>query len=187
MITLMIKKLKKEIMALVDYNEAIKDEERFLFQKAKVEWISKGDRNNLYLHKVVKSRKQANMITCICDEQGNRLEGRQMEDQFASHFQKFFKANKNVKEMKDFEGVFGTRLNEEEALSMVREIIDSEIKMPCLILETPKHLVLMDIHPLFSKKAWEMVRADVCLAIKEFFNTGKLLGELNATLMSLIP
>nr|GEX80236.1 hypothetical protein [Tanacetum cinerariifolium] len=97
---------KQEIMALVDYNEAIKDEESFMFQKAKVKWISKGDKNNLYLHKV---------------------------------------------EMEDFEGMFGARLNEEEALK------------------------------------WEMVEADVCFAIKEFFNTGKLLGELNATLISLIP
>ncbi|GJV14338.1 RNA-directed DNA polymerase, eukaryota, reverse transcriptase zinc-binding domain protein [Tanacetum coccineum] len=39
----------------------------------------------------------------------------------------------------------------------------------------------------FFKKAWDIVGDEVCLAIKEFFRNGKLLGEVNSTLISLIP
>ncbi|GKC09858.1 hypothetical protein Tco_1001468 [Tanacetum coccineum] len=38
-----------------------------------------------------------------------------------------------------------------------------------------------------SKEAWKIVGAYVFLAIKKFFITGKLLGEMNPTLISLVP
>ena len=38
-----------------------------------------------------------------------------------------------------------------------------------------------------KKKHWNVVGEDVCLAIKEIFRTGKLLGEVDATLITLIP
>ncbi|GJZ80932.1 RNA-directed DNA polymerase, eukaryota, reverse transcriptase zinc-binding domain protein [Tanacetum coccineum] len=37
------------------------------------------------------------------------------------------------------------------------------------------------------KKAWHVVGDDVCMAIKEFFHNWKLLGEVDATLISLVP
>ncbi|GKC59087.1 hypothetical protein Tco_1086685 [Tanacetum coccineum] len=37
-------------------------------------------------------------------------------------------ANNNVNEQHDFEGVFGSKLNNEEALNMVKEVSDNEIK-----------------------------------------------------------
>ncbi|XP_071740164.1 uncharacterized protein [Rutidosis leptorrhynchoides] len=40
---------------------------------------------------------------------------------------------------------------------------------------------------LFFKKAWDIIGKDVCDAIKEFFSNGRLLGEINATIISLIP
>ncbi|GKD75361.1 reverse transcriptase domain-containing protein, partial [Tanacetum coccineum] len=39
----------------------------------------------------------------------------------------------------------------------------------------------------FFKKAWSIVGQEVCLAIRDFFINGKLLGEINATMIALIP
>ncbi|GKE56781.1 RNA-directed DNA polymerase, eukaryota, reverse transcriptase zinc-binding domain protein, partial [Tanacetum coccineum] len=39
----------------------------------------------------------------------------------------------------------------------------------------------------FYKSAWSIVGKYVCKAIKYFFDTEKLLGEVNATLISLVP
>ncbi|GKC04938.1 hypothetical protein Tco_0996548, partial [Tanacetum coccineum] len=85
---------KKNVDALDKYNKATKEEESFLFQKAKVDWISKCDRNNQYFHKIIKSRRQVNKIVSICDNYGNRLEGNLIEEQFVNHFKKFLGANK---------------------------------------------------------------------------------------------
>ncbi|GKB93157.1 hypothetical protein Tco_0979294, partial [Tanacetum coccineum] len=39
----------------------------------------------------------------------------------------------------------------------------------------------------FFKKAWRVIGNDVCKAVKEFFSSGRMLGEINATIISLIP
>ncbi|GKE92287.1 hypothetical protein Tco_1573382, partial [Tanacetum coccineum] len=39
----------KEAECLADYFAALEDEEKFMFQKAKVDWISSGDRNIKFL------------------------------------------------------------------------------------------------------------------------------------------
>ena len=39
----------------------------------------------------------------------------------------------------------------------------------------------------FIKKAWEVIGPDVTAAIKDFFMTGKLLKEVNNTLITLVP
>ncbi|GJS22551.1 RNA-directed DNA polymerase, eukaryota, reverse transcriptase zinc-binding domain protein [Tanacetum coccineum] len=39
----------------------------------------------------------------------------------------------------------------------------------------------------FYKKAWKVIGNDVSKAVKEFFSSGRMLGEVNATLISLIP
>ncbi|XP_074365287.1 uncharacterized protein LOC141706422 [Apium graveolens] len=39
----------------------------------------------------------------------------------------------------------------------------------------------------FFKKAWPVIGVDICLDVQDFFRTGKLLKEVNATLISLIP
>ncbi|GJV79975.1 hypothetical protein Tco_1515845 [Tanacetum coccineum] len=39
----------------------------------------------------------------------------------------------------------------------------------------------------FYKEAWSTIGKDVCDAVIEFFNKGKMLGEVNATLITLVP
>nr|GFA60763.1 hypothetical protein [Tanacetum cinerariifolium] len=129
---------RKEAITLEEYNKATTDEENFLFQKAKVDWISKESRNNQYFHKVLKSKRQANKIVSICDDQGNRLEGKLMEEQFVNHFHKFLKASKDVNDQRDFEGVFDTKLNNDEAKVMAREVTDTEIKKAMFNFEDNK-------------------------------------------------
>nr|GEX77134.1 RNA-directed DNA polymerase, eukaryota, reverse transcriptase zinc-binding domain protein [Tanacetum cinerariifolium] len=57
-----------------------------------------------------------------------RLEGTLIQEQFVNHFQRFLGVNKDENNLKDFEGVFRTKLNNAKAIDMVREIIDLEIK-----------------------------------------------------------
>nr|GEY05018.1 hypothetical protein [Tanacetum cinerariifolium] len=47
---------KMGVDALKEYSVALDDEEKLLFQKAKVNWLNDGDRNSAFFHKVVKGR-----------------------------------------------------------------------------------------------------------------------------------
>ncbi|PWA89784.1 RNA-directed DNA polymerase, eukaryota, Reverse transcriptase zinc-binding domain protein [Artemisia annua] len=157
---------KCEVQALNEYNTAITDEEEFLFQKANIEWMSKGDRNNEYFHKLLKSRRQASRIMSICDDNG---------------------ARNNSNEDWDFNGVFGTRLSEEDATTMVREVTDKEVEMAMFDIDGNKAPGPDGYTSTFYKKAWSVMGSEVCMAVKEFFKNGKLFGEVNATLLSMVP
>nr|GEV85333.1 reverse transcriptase domain-containing protein [Tanacetum cinerariifolium] len=68
---------EKECSILRDYGEAMKEEEKLLFQKAKIKWLSMGDRNNAFFHRGLKSRYSRNRISVIHDDRGTRFEGDQ--------------------------------------------------------------------------------------------------------------
>ncbi|GKD22197.1 hypothetical protein Tco_1223900, partial [Tanacetum coccineum] len=64
---------KKEAKTLEEYREAVKDEEKFLFQQAKVEWLKDGDGNSKFFHVILKSRANKNIVASICNEKYERL------------------------------------------------------------------------------------------------------------------
>nr|GEW14368.1 RNA-directed DNA polymerase, eukaryota, reverse transcriptase zinc-binding domain protein [Tanacetum cinerariifolium] len=61
----------KEAECLVEYLVGLNDEEKILFQKAKVKWISNDDRNTKYFH--VASKRNINRIMSVCNEKGERF------------------------------------------------------------------------------------------------------------------
>ncbi|GJZ82898.1 hypothetical protein Tco_0648071 [Tanacetum coccineum] len=100
----------EEASYLQAFNKALLDEERFLKQQSKVEWIRVGDSNSNYFHKVIKSCVSRSRIDRVLDMHGNCFKG-----------------------------------------------------------------------------AWEIVGVDISNAVWEFFVTGKLLKEVNHTIIALIP
>ena len=60
---------------LKEYNEAVLDECKLLYQLAKVEWLKEGDKNYAYFHQAIKGRKHKSHINNVCDDHGVRYEG----------------------------------------------------------------------------------------------------------------
>ncbi|GKD52859.1 metallophosphoesterase 1-like protein isoform X1, partial [Tanacetum coccineum] len=136
--------LKEKLsQVLYDYNTTIDDEEKLLAQKAKVKWLSEGDKNTKYFHNVIKSRRNSNRIRGICDEQGNCFEGEDVVAQFVKHFEKFLGNNGEVKQIESPDDLFLNRIAQDKAELMVKEITNKEIKEAILILGMIRHLELL--------------------------------------------
>ncbi|GJV16115.1 hypothetical protein Tco_1361438 [Tanacetum coccineum] len=82
------------------------EEERFLFQKAKIDWLKLGDANTAYFHKLVKSQVPLAFINHYTEFLG--------QPGMTSHF--------------DSNDLFCKRLSNEAASFMIREVSDKEIK-----------------------------------------------------------
>ncbi|GKC05518.1 RNA-directed DNA polymerase, eukaryota, reverse transcriptase zinc-binding domain protein, partial [Tanacetum coccineum] len=78
-------------------------------------------------------------------------------------------------------------MTKEEALIMVADINEKEIKEAMFDIGENRAPGPDGYTSAFFKHSWDIVGNDICQAIKEFFMTGKLLGEINATLITLIP
>ncbi|GKE13017.1 RNA-directed DNA polymerase, eukaryota, reverse transcriptase zinc-binding domain protein [Tanacetum coccineum] len=64
-----------EVKILKEYMTIMENEEKLLFQKSKIKWLSLGNRNNSFFHKTLKGRHQKNRIEKIQDVNGKTFEG----------------------------------------------------------------------------------------------------------------
>nr|GEU40057.1 RNA-directed DNA polymerase, eukaryota, reverse transcriptase zinc-binding domain protein [Tanacetum cinerariifolium] len=69
---------------LLAFKEVQFDDERFLKQKAKVEWLKAGDSNTTYFYHIVKSKCARNMIEMISDASNNFYDGNQVPGAFVA-------------------------------------------------------------------------------------------------------
>nr|GEV04253.1 hypothetical protein [Tanacetum cinerariifolium] len=129
-----LKGLKSPFRKLLHDHEAQLDEEPFLKQKAKVEWLKAGDSNTTYFHKIAKSKYARNRIDMFLGAKGV------------------------TNPLNDHE-LYTHVLDTTKADFMVRDVTDIE----------------------------DVVGGDITCAIRDFFSNGKLLKELNHTIIALIP
>ncbi|XP_022003166.1 uncharacterized protein LOC110900589 [Helianthus annuus] len=72
-----------------DFQAAALDEERFLKQKSKVDWLTAGDMNSAYFHSSLKVRNHYSRIDIITDSQGVVHENDAVPHAFVSHYENF--------------------------------------------------------------------------------------------------
>ncbi|GJT89626.1 RNA-directed DNA polymerase, eukaryota, reverse transcriptase zinc-binding domain protein [Tanacetum coccineum] len=152
----------KNIQAEVDkypHNEDIK-------VKTKIEWLKDGDRNTEFFHKIIKGRMHKGRIVSVCNEKGERFENDQVAEQFVKHFQEFLGKKDVVTEMPKDRIVFPNKLSIEETVKTCKDVSEVEVKNAMFDIEDSK--------------------APGPDAVKDFFVNGKLLGEVNATIIPLV-
>ncbi|KAK9078070.1 hypothetical protein SSX86_002127 [Deinandra increscens subsp. villosa] len=177
----------EELVYLQALKIAEEDEELFLKQKAKVEWLAAGDQNTSYFHKAVKGWQSRSRIHGILDMQGNYYEGEQVGDAFVNHFKSFMGCDVSVKPINCPATLFTKKIPRNVADFMVRPVTNDEIKAAMFDIDDDKAPGPDGFSARFFKCSWSIIGGEVCHAIKEFFDNGKLLTEINATIISLVP
>ncbi|GKA63263.1 hypothetical protein Tco_0762869 [Tanacetum coccineum] len=177
----------EEASVIEEYVAARKDEEKLIYQKAKVKWLSEGDRNNAFFHRVFKSRSHRSKISNISEDLGNIFIGDDIAPQFMKHFERFLGCEDHVRDPSNMSALFKRKLSMEEAALMIKDDTDKEIKDAMFQIDGNKAPGPDGYTSSFFKKAWNIVGRDVCCAVKEFFSTGKMQKEINSTLISLVP
>ncbi|GKD48807.1 protein LAZ1, partial [Tanacetum coccineum] len=116
------------------FNNALLDEEHFLKQKAKVEWLQEGDSKSTYFHKVVKSKCHRSRIEIITDSNGVSFEGNDVLGIFVSHFETFLGVEGNTIHL-DTQGITKPRVRTDSLLHFFKkswDVVGSDI---CLAVQ----------------------------------------------------
>ncbi|GKF09071.1 hypothetical protein Tco_0043295, partial [Tanacetum coccineum] len=176
----------EEAVYLQAFNEAKIDEERFLKQKAKIEWLDVGDSNSSFFHKSIKSRNQRSRIDMIKNAENMEVNGTGVPGVFVAHYENFLGSSTGCDDL-DTNGLFVKKVTDSANTSMVAPVTNDEIKRAMFDIGDDKAPGPDGYTSAFFKKGWDVVGQDVCRVVHDFFVNGKLLKEVNHTFLALIP
>lgn len=78
-------------------------------------------------------------------------------------------------------------MDAQRGLDMIVMPMDEEIKAVLFNIGDDKSPGPNGYSAAFFKKAWSIIGSDLCLVVREFFQHGWLLRQLNHTVIALIP
>ncbi|GJV82914.1 hypothetical protein Tco_1522812 [Tanacetum coccineum] len=168
------------------FNNAKLDEERFLRQKAKIEWLEVGDSNSAYFHKSIKIRNQRSRIDVITNSDNVEVTGNLVPNVFVSHYMSFLGSDM-ICDGLDCDDLFLNTVFDMANENMVKLVTNEEIKRVMYGIGDDKAPGPDGFTSVFFKKGRDVVGPDVCNAVKDFFINGMLLKEINHTFLALIP
>ncbi|XP_057248240.1 uncharacterized protein LOC130590220 [Beta vulgaris subsp. vulgaris] len=161
----------------------------FLHQKVKSDWLKGGDDNTAYFHACLRKRRIQNHISRIQDSQGVWQE---TPEQIEEAFIGYYKVLLGTEEGRS-KGVSRTIVNEgpllthDQKSSLCLPFSGEDVKKALFDIEDNKAAGPDGFSSGFFKKTWEITGPDIIKAVLDFFSTGKLLKQVNATNLCLIP
>ena len=153
---------------------------------ARKDWLVNGDRHSRYFHQTMKARKTRGKIFKIKDVSGAWIEdAHQIQNLFIRDFTSRFKSSyvPTSPLLIDLPLV----VSEEDNVLLLQPIQDHEIKDALFQMDKFKTPGPDGFGAAFFQDHWNLIAPDVCHAVKSFFQDGKMLKQINHTLIALIP
>ncbi|KAL0758366.1 hypothetical protein Bca101_074516 [Brassica carinata] len=165
-------------------------EESFFYQRSRVNWLDKGDSNTGFYHRQMRTRNYMNQILYLKDEAGNLIDSK---EEIMAHAISFYQdllggePVSSASSLVDIEQLLSYRCSPSVSDSLSAAYTSQDIKTA--FFDLPKNKAPgPDGYPSeFFTAHWSTVGQEVTDAIQEFFITGRLLQQWNATILTLIP
>ncbi|KAJ9536716.1 hypothetical protein OSB04_un000101 [Centaurea solstitialis] len=167
--------------------EALKVEDSYFRQRAKVRWIKEGDLNTSFFHNAVKERKNRSFIHSVTNSNGEEVHGAAVGKAFVEHFRSILGARDMEVKPDIPPDFFVNRLSIEDANFMTRPITKAEVKLAMWDIGDDRAPGSDGYTASFFKAAWSVVGKDVEMAVQDFFYRGRLARQVNHTAICLLP
>ena len=167
-----------------------KAEESFLYQRSRVNWIDKGDIGSAFFHRSIRSRLSQNQIILLFDENDGILETR---EEIMQHAVAFFEqllggtSFQTTVSTNEIASLISYQCPPASFDSLAAPFSREEIKQTFFSLPRNKSPGPDGYPAEFFTANWNIVGTDLINAVTEFFTSGKLLQQWNATILTLIP
>ncbi|XP_074304625.1 uncharacterized protein LOC141639376 [Silene latifolia] len=180
--------LQQEVDLSHDLKELIAARDSFLLQKAKIQWSLEGDLNTSYFHHIIKKRMMLNKVFQIEDKDGIVCtEGSSIQAAFLDYYIDLLGSHTATDEVNVNVVRRGACCSEEYWNILAQPVTPDEVKSCIFSIPKNKSPGPDGYSSQFYRDAWEIIWGDICDAVCDFFSTGKLLSQINATIITLIP
>ncbi|KAL0289021.1 UNVERIFIED_CONTAM: hypothetical protein Sangu_2632900, partial [Sesamum angustifolium] len=161
-----------------------------LQQRSKLQWLKGGDQCTRLFFREVAARRPALRVIQINNSRGELLTSPQdVRNEFIGFYEQLLGGTRRrvVVQLDHLRPWTCHLVTEEEGIAMLQPVSRDEIKTAFFDIVEDKALGLDGYSSGFFKAAWLIVGEEMIKAIMEFFHSGKILKQLNATLITLIP
>ncbi|KAL0284968.1 UNVERIFIED_CONTAM: putative ribonuclease H protein [Sesamum radiatum] len=165
-------------------------ETSMLRQRAKVNWLKYGDQCSSTFFRKINARRASQRVYQITNMAGETLtDANQVAAEFIMFFQTLLGGERRARMLNcDFlQPHLKHTITMDEAADLVRPVTQAEIRTAFFDISEDSAPGPDGYTSGFFKAAWPEIGADLCAAVAEFFTSGQLLKQLNATLLVLIP
>ncbi|KAI9397521.1 hypothetical protein POPTR_003G047001v4, partial [Populus trichocarpa] len=180
----------RERDAVHKYASTVRAEESFFKQKARIQWLSLGDQNTSYFHKSVNGRQNRNKLLSLTREDGEVVEGHEaVKSEVIAYFHRVLGVDQMPRVLNEevMESAINLKLSSTQQHVLAQDVTREEIKHAMFSLKNNKAPGPDGFNAGFFKRMWHIVGEDVINAVRSFFQTRRMLKEMNATSISLIP
>ncbi|KAL4308180.1 hypothetical protein GQ457_01G006150 [Hibiscus cannabinus] len=165
--------------------ETLRLQEELLKQKARMDWMAKGDSNTAFFHRVVKIRAKKKSLSGLmfgvkwCDEP------RKLKRLIFEHFRDHFDCNS-----RSWEAMLNLefkRLSKEEASRLGEPFTLEEIQEAVWSCDESKAPGPDGFNMKFFKFSWPFVKGELLKLMQSFHKKGVIPSKVNSSFITLIP
>ncbi|XP_020262713.1 uncharacterized protein LOC109838703 [Asparagus officinalis] len=180
--------ISREKDCLVKYVRLVNCETSFYRQKANIKWGIHGDKCTQYFHSIMKAKRHQNRVLSLYTEDGIGLtDMNEIIAEFIGYYEKLLGTAVPVAKP-DYQVISnGPILSTNQSVSLSLPVTRDEIKQAIFSMSDDKAPGPDGYSASFFKAAWDIINEDFFLAVEEFFYSGKMLGTLNTTSITLVP
>jgi len=143
-----------------------------------------------FFHNSVKIRNSSNLIKQLKDEKGNCFyDFQQIKELAIEFYQKLIGSSSHVfsqDKTDQVSGLIKKKFSANSVLGMNTDITRTGIQKVLFSMSKNKAPGLDGFSTAFFHSAWPIIGDNVCEAVLEFFHCGKLLKEVNSTIITLV-
>uniref|UniRef100_A0A803QAN8 Reverse transcriptase domain-containing protein n=1 Tax=Cannabis sativa TaxID=3483 RepID=A0A803QAN8_CANSA len=160
----------------------------FLQQKAKVSWLKDEDSNTALFHASIKQRHRQNQVFSIENESGVRVfEPEHVTEAFLSYYKSLL-GTKMASRKTVYKKILnrGPKVTPEQAKLLTSPVTKEDVKKVVFEISGNKAPAPDGFFSFFFHDNWELVGEDVYRAVSSFLSSGKILKEINSTILTMI-
>ncbi|XP_074312056.1 uncharacterized protein LOC141647665 [Silene latifolia] len=157
-------------------------------QKAKTDWIRTGDANSKFFHGAIKSRHIQNQVIQIKERYGKQCtDPKDVQHSFLDYYTRLIGTEISTAHVNERLVRTGKICESSHWDILAKPITKEEIKNIVFSIPDNKAPVPDGFSIKFYKDSWCIISDEISEAIMDIFTKGKMLKQLNTTVLPLIP
>jgi mannosylglycoprotein endo-beta-mannosidase len=160
----------------------------FFSQKLKCKFFKESDKDTSFFHALMNRKHGQNFIPAIQRSNGSLTSSMdEIGAVFVDYYSQFLGTSKDTLSLDVNVIQQGPCLDTASNSSLLAPVSDADIKNALFTIDDDKALGPDGFSSCFFKKSWDIVGQDFCRDVRDFFESGALLKQINHCIIALIP